>query len=186
MCCPRETLDADYWWRNIRAPVAFEPAVRQAITAHEIDVFVGAWPASGAARLRSADRQDHRPHRHRRPPDAAPPERHDASTRDRNPHQRRLRHPCSRRRGARNGSTPARPARCACPHTPGTASCTGAAAGICRMPTPPPSAITYCSATAPRRRKGCGPTRCRPCTRAICSTTSCRVRRSSLRPAIWS
>ncbi|WP_377294695.1 type I polyketide synthase [Rhizobium sp. SG2393] len=41
---PGETLDADYWWRNIRAPVAFEPAVRQAITAHEIDVFVELGP----------------------------------------------------------------------------------------------------------------------------------------------
>ncbi len=41
---PGEALDADYWWRNIRAPVAFEPAVRKAITDHEIDVFVELGP----------------------------------------------------------------------------------------------------------------------------------------------
>lgn len=41
---PGSTLDADYWWRNIRAPVQFEAATRSAITRHGIDVVVEIGP----------------------------------------------------------------------------------------------------------------------------------------------
>ncbi len=38
------TLDADYWWRNIRAPVLFEKGVRTAVDDHAIDVFLEIGP----------------------------------------------------------------------------------------------------------------------------------------------
>lgn len=37
-------LDAGYWWRNIRAPVRFESAVRQAVTEHAVDVVIEIGP----------------------------------------------------------------------------------------------------------------------------------------------
>ncbi len=37
-------LDADYWWRNIRAPVLFEAAARKAITEHAVDIIVEIGP----------------------------------------------------------------------------------------------------------------------------------------------
>lgn len=37
-------LNADYWWRNIRAPVQFEAAARKAITEQGIDVIVEIGP----------------------------------------------------------------------------------------------------------------------------------------------
>ncbi|KQT68982.1 MULTISPECIES: type I polyketide synthase [unclassified Aureimonas] len=39
-----EALDADYWWRNIRRPVAFDAAVASALSEHAIDVFVEVGP----------------------------------------------------------------------------------------------------------------------------------------------
>ena len=39
-----ETLDADYWWRNIRAPVRFSDGVLTAIRDHEIGTFLEIGP----------------------------------------------------------------------------------------------------------------------------------------------
>lgn len=53
-------LDADYWWRNIRAPVQFANGVRSAIEDHEVDVFleIGPHPVLRDYVLQTAKAQD--------------------------------------------------------------------------------------------------------------------------------
>ncbi|MFN3672113.1 MAG: beta-ketoacyl synthase N-terminal-like domain-containing protein, partial [Bosea sp. (in: a-proteobacteria)] len=41
---PGSALDAGYWWRNIRAPVRFDAAARQAITEHGCDIVLEIGP----------------------------------------------------------------------------------------------------------------------------------------------
>ncbi len=41
---PGDQLGADYWWRNIRAPVLFEQGVRAAVEDHAIDIFLEIGP----------------------------------------------------------------------------------------------------------------------------------------------
>jgi acyl transferase domain-containing protein/NADPH:quinone reductase-like Zn-dependent oxidoreductase/acyl carrier protein len=44
-----ETLDAAYWWSNVRAPVLFQPAVEAALAEAEVVVEIGPRPILGGA-----------------------------------------------------------------------------------------------------------------------------------------